>query len=37
MIDFIRDFEGRRMRIAQIYDYVLMYFLSKAAVFNVPS
>ena len=32
-----RDLEGRRMRIAQIYVCVLLYFLLKAAAFDVPS
>ena len=30
-----RDLEGRRMRIAQIYVCVLLYFLLKAAAFDV--
>ena len=30
-----RDLEGRRMRIAQIYACVLLYFLLKAAAFDV--
>ena len=30
-----RDFEGRRMRITQIYGYVLLYLLLKTAVFDV--
>ena len=32
-----RDLQGRRMRIAQICDCVLLYFLLKAAAFDVPS
>ena len=32
-----RDLEERRMRIVQIYVYVLLYFLLKAAAFDVPS
>ena len=32
-----RDLEERMMRIAQIYVYVLLYFLLKAAAFDVPS
>ena len=32
-----RDFEWRRMRIAQIYACVILYFLLKAAAFDVPS
>ena len=29
--------EGIRMRIAQIYPCVLLYFLFKVAAFDVPS
>ena len=32
-----KDSEVRRMRIAQIYVSVLLYFLLKAAAFDVPS
>ena len=32
-----RDLEGRRMRIAKIYACVLLYFLLKAAAFDVLS
>ena len=32
-----RDLEERRMGIAQIYACVLLYFLLKAATFDVPS
>ena len=37
LIIFSRDLEGRRMGIAQIYIYVLLYFLLKAATFDVSS
>ena len=33
--DLTRDLEGRRMRIAQIYACVLLYFLLKAVAFDV--
>ena len=32
ILSYTRDLEGRRMRIAQIYAYVLLYSLWKAAV-----
>ena len=32
-----KDLKGRRMRIAQIYACVQLYFLLKAAAFDVPS
>ena len=31
-----RDLERRMMRIAQIYDWVLLFFPMKAAAFDVP-
>ena len=31
-----RDLEERRMRIAQIYACILLYFLLKVGVFDVP-
>ena len=34
---YTRNLEERSMRIAQIYDCVLWYFLSKAAAFDVLS
>ena len=32
-----RDFEGRRMRMEQIYACILLYFLLKEATFDVSS
>ena len=36
-VSIIRDLEGRRVRKAQIYVCVLLYFLLKVAAFDVPS
>ena len=36
-VDDFRDLEGRRMRIPQIYVCNLLYFLLKAAAFDVSS
>ena len=37
IVNKTRDLEERRMRIAQTYVCVLLYFLLKATAFDVPS
>ena len=37
MLSIDKNLEERRMRITQIYVCVLLYFLLKAATFDVPS
>ena len=37
LVSLIRDLEERRMRIAQIYARVLLYFQLKAAALDVTS
>ena len=37
VLQFMRNFEGRKMKISQTYACVLLYVPLKAAAFDVPS